>query len=50
MYMCINDCGMIPTIKGERTPVWRAAFGGHIDVVKFLVLEAKVDFNKASKV
>ena len=38
------------TIKEERTPVWSAAFYGHVDVVKFLVLEANADPNKPTKV
>ena len=38
------------TVKEERTPVWVAAFAGHVDVVKFLVLEGNADPNKAAKV
>ena len=37
-------------VKEEHTPVWNAAFNGHVDVVKFLVLEANADPNKPSKV
>ena len=38
------------TVKEERTPVWGAALNGHVDVVKFLVLEGNADPNKAHKV
>ena len=41
---------MMSTIKEERTPVWIAAFNGHVDVVKFLVVEANADPNKPNKV
>ena len=50
MCMWIYDGGMMSTIKEERTPVWSAAFNGHVDVVKFLVLEANADPNKPEKV
>ena len=46
MYMWIDIGGMMSTIKEERTPVWVAAFNGHVDVVKFLVVEANADPNK----
>ena len=41
---------MMSTVKEERTPVWSAAFGGHVDVVKYLVLEADADPHKPNKV
>ena len=48
--MWIYVGGMMSTIKDECTPVWVAAFDGHVDVVKFLVSEAKTDPNKPNKV
>ena len=50
MCMWIYGVGMMSTIKDERTPVWIAALKGHVDVVKFLVLEANADPNKPHKV
>ena len=46
----IGDGGMMSIVKEQRTPVWSAAFRGHIDVVKFLVLEANADPNQPTKV
>ena len=36
-------CVMISTIKDGSTPLLAAAFHGHLDMVKFLVLEANAD-------
>ena len=41
---------MISTIKDEWTPVHIAARCGHINMVKFLVLEANADPHKGNKV
>ena len=41
---------MISTIKDECTPVYIAARCGHLNVVKFLVLEANADPHKGNKV
>ena len=38
------------TIKDEVTPALVAAQEGHLDVVKFLVLEANADPNQPDKV
>ena len=38
------------TIKNDRTPVWVAAYDGHVDVVEFLVVKANADPNKPAKV
>ena len=48
--MWIDDGGMTSIIKTGTTPVGIAAKNGHLDVVKFLVLEANADPNKPSKV
>ena len=37
-------------IKNDRTPVYAAAFCGHVDVVEFLVVKANADPNKPAKV
>ena len=50
IYMWICDGGMMSTVKEERTPVWNAAFRGHVDVVKYLVMEADADPHKPNKV
>ena len=42
--------GMTSIIKGGATPVFQAALNGHLDVVKYLVLEANADPNKGDKV
>ena len=38
------------TVKSDQTPVWTAAFNGHVDVVEFLVVKANADPNKPDKV
>ena len=38
------------TIKLECTPVWTAAYYGHVDVVEFLVTKANANPNKPNKV
>ena len=48
--MWIDDGGMASIIKSGATPVSRAAQNGHLDVVKFLVVEAHADPNKWAKV
>ena len=48
--MWIGAGGMMSTVKKECTLVWAAAFYGHVDVVKFLVMEANADPNKPDKV
>ena len=48
--MWIDDGGMTSIIKNGDTPVKRAAHYGHLDVVKFLVLEAHADPNKWDEV
>ena len=48
--MCTYVGGMISTIKTGATPVFVAAQKGHLNVVKFLVLEANADPNKWDKV
>ena len=42
--------GMMSIIKSGATPVLMAAKHGHLDVVKYLVLEANADPNKPNKV
>ena len=46
----MDDGGTIPAVKDGATPVRMAAQCGHVDVVKFLTLEADADPNKADKV
>ena len=46
----VDGGGMTSIIKGGATPVYRAAKNGHLDVVKFLVLEANADPNKWDEV
>ena len=41
---------MMSIIKGGATPVKMAAWKGHLDVVKFLVVEAHADPNKWDEV
>ena len=48
--MWIDDGGMTSIIKDGATPVLMAARFGHLDVVKFLVVEAHVDPNKWDEV
>ena len=40
-YFCV--CVMMSTIKDGTTPLLAAALHGHLDVIKFLVIEANVD-------
>ena len=42
--------GMTSIIKSGATPVYKAAQKGHLDVLKFLVLEAHADPNKWDEV
>ena len=48
--MWIDGGGMTSIIKIGATPVKIAAQQGHLDVVKFLVVEAHVDPNKWDEV
>ena len=48
--MWIDDGGMTSIIKDGATPVKVAARNGHLDVVKFLVLEGNADPNKWDEV
>ena len=48
--MRIDDGGMTSFIKTGTTPVGIAAYSGHLDVVKFLVLEAHADPTKGDEV
>ena len=50
VYMWIDDGGMTSIIKTGFTPVGIAAESGHLDVVKFLVLEANADPTKGDEV
>ena len=50
VYMRIDDGGMTSITKTGTTPVGAAAYYGHLDVVKFLVLEANADPDKPNKV
>ena len=54
---CIFDCivlaadlVLVYTIKDGSDPLLSAAFRGHLDVVKFLVIEAKANPHKKNKV
>ena len=49
-YLWIGDGGMMSIIKNGRTPVYQASRNDHLDVVKFLVLEAHADPNKWDEV
>ena len=51
-YACMN-CFLFAkwcAIKGGETPVHAAAYNGHLEVIKYLVTEAKADVNQPSKV
>ena len=48
--MWIGDGGMTSIIKNGTTPVKTAARFGHLNVVKFLVVEAHADPNKWDEV
>jgi len=48
--MWIDDGGMTWIKKSGATPVFQAAKNGHLDVVKYLVLEANADPNQPWKV
>ena len=48
--MWIDGGVMTSIIKSGSTPVKKAAANGHLDVVKFLVLEGKADPTKPLKV
>ena len=48
--MCTYVGWMTSTVKTGCTPVFVAAQEGHINVVKFLVLEANADPHKGNKV
>ena len=47
---CVRDRLMLWNTKSGQTPLLKAAFRGHLDVVRFLVTEAKVDPHQRNEV